>query len=403
MNSPETKSFVEDRSINNNNNSINNNNNLFPKARLKLKVALLPSFLFEYFKRRFLSSSLFCNNKVKFTPKTATRTKSPSKLQTGFYYLEGPRFHNGYLYVSDMHNAKVYKIDPHNGNILLTIPFQDKVSGLGWLSTGEMLVVAMNSMQIIKYDEQSQSQSIYADLSPYCRYRANDMVVDVDDHVYVGNFGFDVDDMFSVRYATLVHVNPHQHVSLAAKDLLFPNGCLITPDGKTLIVAESFSGCLTAFDIDREEDKGEDNHQGRLTNRRIWADVGVVCDGICLDEEGCVWAAVPQLGAYHTCGYVLRVAEHGEIKDCYGFKCNGLSAQCIATNLYTDNDNDDNDDERGESKEKQSWLYVMEAKTFNEGVLMKKHKTKNSWITKIPVSVGPAKRQDDPRYHAGMC
>ena len=97
---------------------------------------------------------------------------------------------------------------------------------------------------------------------------------------------------------------------MAADDLTFPNGTAITPDGRTLIVAESFAGQLTAFDIAND---------GGLSNRRVWARMGdvptefhgdipdtvAVPDGICLDAEGAVWVAD---AVRHCC---VRIAEGG--------------------------------------------------------------------------------------------
>jgi sugar lactone lactonase YvrE len=97
----------------------------------------------------------------------------------------------------------------------------------------------------------------------------------------------------------LVRVDTDRSVAIAAADIRFPNGTVITPDGGTLIVAETLGSCLTAFDI------AED---GTLGNRRVWAQLdGVAPDGICLDAEGCVWVAN---ALQPEC---LRVREGGEI------------------------------------------------------------------------------------------
>jgi sugar lactone lactonase YvrE len=84
-------------------------------------------------------------------------------------------------------------------------------------------------------------------------------------------------------------------VHKVAEDLWFPNGMVITPDGKTLIVAETFRHRLTAFAITAD---------GGLGGRRLFADLpGVFPDGLCLDAEGGVWVADAR-------GYrVLRVEE----------------------------------------------------------------------------------------------
>jgi sugar lactone lactonase YvrE len=86
---------------------------------------------------------------------------------------------------------------------------------------------------------------------------------------------------------------------VAAEGLAFPNGMVITPDGRTLIVGESSAARLTAFE--RAPD-------GTLGGRRVFAKLeGAVPDGICLDAEGCVWLASP---GSREC---LRVRDGGEV------------------------------------------------------------------------------------------
>src|SRR5215472_16126406 len=81
----------------------------------------------------------------------------------------------------------------------------------------------------------------------------------------------------------LMVVHPDGRVVVADSAMRYPNGSVITPDGGTLIVAESHGQCLTAFTI------GTD---GTLGEKRAWASVpGMFPDGICLDQEGRVWFA----------------------------------------------------------------------------------------------------------------
>ncbi|HEX5366368.1 MAG TPA: SMP-30/gluconolactonase/LRE family protein, partial [Acidimicrobiales bacterium] len=116
-----------------------------------------------------------------------------------------------------------------------------------------------------------------------CTGHANDMVVDARGHAYVGNFGFDLMGGAAPADARLAHVAPDGTVRAAAEDLAFPNGMVITPDGSTLIVGESFANRYTAFTI------GGD---GSLSDRRQWAAIpGVAPDGCGLDAEGAIWAA----------------------------------------------------------------------------------------------------------------
>jgi sugar lactone lactonase YvrE len=141
--------------------------------------------------------------------------------------------------------------------------------------------------------------AVHADLSRLASWDCNDMVTDARGNSYVGNFGFDLHAQAKPRFAEIVLVTAAGEARVVASEMRFPNGSVITEDGRTLIVGESTGARLTAFDI------AED---GSLAGRRVWAQLeGAVPDGICLDAEGAVWVASP-LG-----NEVLRVREGGEV------------------------------------------------------------------------------------------
>jgi sugar lactone lactonase YvrE len=138
-----------------------------------------------------------------------------------------------------------------------------------------------------------------ADLSAQATFHCNDMVVDAQGRAYVGNFGWDLHGGGAPVDAVLLLVTPDGGTRVVATDLSFPNGSVITPDGATLIVGESFAARLTAFDVAPD---------GALSNRREWARLdGAVPDGICLDAEGAIWVASP------VSAEVLRVREGGAV------------------------------------------------------------------------------------------
>jgi sugar lactone lactonase YvrE len=139
----------------------------------------------------------------------------------------------------------------------------------------------------------------HADLSGLSRYGWNEIVVDGRGNVYVNSVGFHFGQE-EFRPGIIALVRPDGSVGQVADGVAFPNGMVITPDNKTLIVAESFASKLTAFDIAAD---------GGLSNRRVWADVGG--DGICLDAEGAVWCSVVHDGN-PAC---LRVREGGQVLD----------------------------------------------------------------------------------------
>jgi sugar lactone lactonase YvrE len=222
-------------------------------------------------------------------------------VMEGLAFGEGPRWHEGRLFFSDQHAHQVLALDP-SGTVEEIVRVEQQPSGLGWTPEGRLLIVSMLDRRLVCFDkERSDGARLteVADLSSLATFHCNDMVVDTDGRAYVGNFGFDLDAGERPRPANIVLVEPDGSARVAADDLMFPNGTVITPDGRTLIVAETAASRLTAFTIEAD---------GSLADRRVWAQlVGAVPDGICLDAEGAIWMACP------ITSRCLRVAEGGEI------------------------------------------------------------------------------------------
>ncbi|MEE4300816.1 MAG: SMP-30/gluconolactonase/LRE family protein [Pseudomonadales bacterium] len=230
----------------------------------------------------------------------APRTHRTEVVAEGLRFGEGPRWYEGRLWFSDMHDGWVCALAP-DGTLERVVHVAHEPSGLGWLPDGRLLVVSMQDRRLLRR-EADGSLVEHADLSALATHHCNDMVVDDQGRAYVGNFGFDLHGGAAPTTAAMVRVDADGSVCVAAPDLMFPNGTVITPDGATLVVGESFGGRLTAFDIDAK---------GALTNRRVWAQLpeGAVPDGICLDAEGAIWVASP------TTNECLRIRNGGEVTD----------------------------------------------------------------------------------------
>jgi sugar lactone lactonase YvrE len=210
-------------------------------------------------------------------------------------FPEGPRWRDEKLWFSDMDMRKVMTVDL-KGNSETVIEMEDSPSGLGWLPDGTLLIVSMDDMRLLKLTPEGLKE--VADLSSLATFKCNDMVVDKKGNAYVGNFGFDYQNE-KFKLAEIILVTPEGNTQIVADKLAFPNGTIITPDDKTLIVAETFASKLTAFDI---------LDDGLLEERRIWANLkSMVPDGICLDAEGGIWMASPGSGK------VFRVLEGGKV------------------------------------------------------------------------------------------
>jgi sugar lactone lactonase YvrE len=214
----------------------------------------------------------------------------------GLAFPEGPRWHAGELWFSDMLGGVVMRMAA-NGTLHPVLEVAHQPSGLGWLPDGRMLVVSMRDRRLLRVD--GGKPAVAVDLARLAPQSCNDMVVDAHGRAYIGNFGFDLPAASIPAPTNLVLVAPDGEARVVADGLLFPNGCVITPDGSTLIVGETFGARLTAFSIATD---------GSLHSRRTWAALpGKSPDGICLDAQGAVWVASPPTRE------VLRVMPGGTI------------------------------------------------------------------------------------------
>jgi sugar lactone lactonase YvrE len=232
-------------------------------------------------------------------------------LIDGLYFAEGPRWRDGWLYFSDMYAYSVKRVDL-GGAVETVMEVPNQPSGLGWLPDGRMLVVSMRDRCLLRVESDGRLVE-HADLSDIATFHCNDMVVNAEGRAYVGNFAFDLDTFMREHgpaaamadpgppSAKLARVDPDGSIHVAAEDLRFPNGTVITPDGRTLIIAETLGLRLSAFDVASD---------GTLSNRRVWAKLDArVPDGICLDADGHVWMANP------LAAEAILVAEGGIVID----------------------------------------------------------------------------------------
>ena len=224
-----------------------------------------------------------------------------ARFTDGLDFGEGPRWHDGRLWYSDFYQHRVYAVSADGTRETILDLGDEQPSGLGWLPDGTLLIVGMTRRQVLRM-EADGDVSIHADLSEIAAWHCNDMVVAADGTAYVGNFGYDIEGGRSnPMSATLAIVGPDGSVFAGPSGLDFPNGSVITPDGSTLIVGETFASRMTAFEV---------LDGGLLGERRVWAETpGILPDGCCLDAAGGIWIADAGRGD------VVRVVEGGEVTD----------------------------------------------------------------------------------------
>jgi sugar lactone lactonase YvrE len=222
----------------------------------------------------------------------------------GLVFPEVPRWRDGRLWFCDFQlwlpdaTGQVIVIEEDgSARIVVEQVPGGPPTGLGWLPDGRLLLVAAGDHSLLAL-ESDGTLAPHADLSEATSHWCNELAVDASGRAYVGSCE---PPPAAPALTEMMVVHPDGRVEVANGSMRYPNGSVITPDGGTLIVAESQGQCLSAFAIATD---------GTLGEKRLWAEVpGAAPDGISLDREGCVWFA--DAGG-NAC---VRVAEGGEVKD----------------------------------------------------------------------------------------
>jgi sugar lactone lactonase YvrE len=208
----------------------------------------------------------------------------------GLRFPEGPRWHDGRFWFSDIHGHRVHTLTPE-GELDTVVELDDRPSGLGFLPTGELLISSMLDRVLLRLGHDGQL-SVHSDISDLTSGFINDMVVDAKGRAYVGSRNGGPPGTDSV---ILVHPDGRAEVAIPA--ITSPNGTVVTPDGSSIIIAQTHIGRLTRYAV------GDD---GSLTDPVPFAErEGVHFDGVCLDEDGMIWS-----GGGHG---LIRVAPGGRI------------------------------------------------------------------------------------------
>jgi sugar lactone lactonase YvrE len=215
---------------------------------------------------------------------------------------ESPRWHEGRLWFSNWGTNEIIMVDLNGSSEVMGPGGGGSGWATNWLPDGRMLITGAELIRV----EPGGSRVRHANLSHISPYGWSEITVDGRGNIYVNTVNFDFADFNDILASgkapgKIALVTLEGDVREVADELAFPNGMVVTPDNATLIVAESFTRRLTAFDIASD---------GSLSKRRVWADV--TGDGICTDAEGAVWCS--DVGPNEG-GVCLRVHEGGEVLD----------------------------------------------------------------------------------------
>lgn len=202
-----------------------------------------------------------------------------TSVLSGLAFPESLRWYNNELWFSDVLTGKVYRSDVQSGKFFEVVAIPPMLAGLGWLPSGELLVVDCLTRRVVLIDKDG-AQSTYVDMSKDWQFPANDMLVDKDGTVWVGSYGFDP-EADSPRSSSLAR-SRFGKLDFPVGDLVFPNG-IARIDERFLVVSETFADRLAVLEV---LPTGEVTIKGRIELPE-----NASPDGLAVDENGHVWVA----------------------------------------------------------------------------------------------------------------
>ena len=231
----------------------------------------------------------------------------PEIFAENLIFPEGSRWKNNKLIFSDIFSNEVLSFT-EEGSKETVVKIDGLPVGLGWNQNNDLLINSLQDKKVLVFNGKTTEE--YADIGAHENNLINDMTTDASGRAYVGtvalesfneNIPIAPDNM--PTFGSIMLVDTDGSVRRVADRMTFTNGMAISPDGKKLVVAETFAYRLSIFDI---------KPNGDLENRRIFADLGAPTDGITMDTKGRVWVAIP----YYTFGGPggwVRVEDGGKI------------------------------------------------------------------------------------------
>lgn len=232
-------------------------------------------------------------------------TKRSRILVDGIGWAEGPRWHDGALYFSDIYGDRTVQTVTESGVRAVVAEIPTHPSGLGWLPDGDMLVVSMDDNAVLRLPRGGGAPVVHADLRALAT-AVNDMFVMPSGIAYVGDIGFDYESG-GPRPGRVIRVDPDGAAVVAAEDLVLPNGLTATADSSALIVAETMAGRLTRFSIDSDgalharevflafDELARTDDVGAFFDFAVFGDRPAAPDGICADGSDNIWVGNPFL------------------------------------------------------------------------------------------------------------
>ena len=252
---------------------------------------------------------------------------------------EGPVWDGEFILFTHIPSSRIMRYDPSSGEISEARSGANHTNGLAFDNTGTLFGCCSGGRAIVRFDDDA-IVPVANQVDGQQLNTPNDLAIDRSGRIWFTNpwnaGNIDPSEVEELDNRSVLRANPQADGSYSVTRVTFdttmPNGVLVSPDQRTLYVAESNS---ERIDINRELRAYPINDDGSLgayrTLHSFGRDANAVhrgIDGMCLDAEGNIVATAGwELGGPGPMIYIFSPT--GRVLETHPIACNRPTNVCF--------------------------------------------------------------------------
>ncbi|MEH6513800.1 SMP-30/gluconolactonase/LRE family protein [Maribacter arcticus] len=207
-----------------------------------------------------------------------------NQISNKYSFTEGPASDkNGNVYFTDQPNDKIIKWNEADNTLSIFKEPAGRANGLYFDHNGNLLAAADDKNELWRINSNGIVDTLITNFEGEKLNGPNDIWVDLQGGIYFTDPYYQRPywerTTAEIEEKNVYYISPDlKNITVAATDLVQPNGIIGTPDGKTLYVADIGDQKTYSYTI---------QNNGTLTNRTIFTDMG--SDGMTIDNKGNIY------------------------------------------------------------------------------------------------------------------
>jgi gluconolactonase len=244
---------------------------------------ILPSIVFGASVALALHAAPLLAQPAAAIPGVIASGTQPELVKEGFMFTEGPvGTEDGGLYFNDNRASKTYRVDPA-GKVSLSFENTQGANGLALTRGGDVIAAEGEARRISKRGRDGKVTPVSESFKGMQHLSPNDVIADTRGGIYFTDPG--PRPVVPGRPTHVLYLSAGATQPILIDDTVGrPNGIILSPDGRTLIVDNTLAPQIFAYDVQPD---------GSVKNKRVFAELRDIpagqesgADGMAIDRDG---------------------------------------------------------------------------------------------------------------------